>query len=365
MCSAKRNISEAYIVPWALPNEDVPLRVSWPQTEKIDEIRMVLPDHIKLVDVLNVDEVKTENGLVLIKPRFSVNDFSNYFGAIVSSSKISNELKVSDQIRIEMLHENRLIESHELDVRIFRPCLEVVGSPETIELLDGQRTKTLPLHLKYEGFGDIQLKIEVTIEGRIVSHGESIIYELLRRLWVSGTLENDNDKQKMNEKETKKEIWIAPEYIKQMSEEIQRRLETGTIPTEEIDAEAIEEMKHWLSDVKNQEKLNEILYSRVEDILLSLLIDLFEKYPSDNVKLSDAQTTIRTKIQTPIQTMSLKIRYMDLIKNEYPPAEATIKIVDNRKDELGFFINIPIVIERLEDKPFLNVKDMKIDERRE
>jgi hypothetical protein len=63
--------------------------------------------------------------------------------------------------------------------------------------------------------------------------------------------------------------------------------------------------------------------------------------------------------------MSLKIRYMDLIKNEYPPAEATIKIVDNRKDELGFFINIPIVIERLEDKPFLNVKDMKIDERRE
>ena len=352
---------EAYIVPWALPNEDIPLHVAWSEAEEFDTAQIKVPEDLNIVDVLNVDELKVENNVVTLKPRRSVVGTSNYFGMILSAPKTYNELKVAKKISIEFLHQNEIVGRHELHARIFRPYLEVMKAPERIELLDQEKARTLPLHIRYVGFGDIQIKIEATIGGRIVSHGESIIYELLRRLWLSGLFEEKPIAQEKEElKRRKKELWVAPDYVKEIAEALQKTVETGIIPVEEINQEVVEVVKRWLTDIRTQEKLTEVLYSRVEDILLGLLIDLLDRHPTDNVKLSDAQTRIRTKIQAPIEHLTLRLRYRDLMGNEYLSVNIPIRIVDRRTAESGDVIDIPIVIERWEDESFMNVKDMKI-----
>lgn len=355
-------VSEAYIAPWVLPNEDIPLHVTWPKSGQFDRVHVTISEDLKVVDVLNVDEVKVEDNIITVKPRKTVAGTPNYFGIILRASKIYEELKVAKKIIIEFLHENAIVSHHELYARIFRPYLEIVRAPKRIELLDEERTRTLPLYLRYVGFGDVQMKIEARIGGRIVSYGESIIYELLRRLMLSGLFEEPSTREEEDVKGRKKELWISPDYVREMAEKLQESIETGTIPVEEIDPEAIEEIRRWLSEMRTQEKLSEVLYSRVEDILLGLLVDLLDRHPTDNVKLSDARTMIRTKIQAPIENVTMRLRYRDLMENEYPSVEVPIKIVDRRVKETGVLINIPIVIEKWKYEPFMNVKDMKIVE---
>lgn len=83
------------------------------------------------------------------------------------------------------------MESLNLSARIFRPLLKVTDNIKEIELSDGREEYKLPIHLKYIGFGDIRLGIYAEIGGKIVSRGESILYDLLRLLWLS---ESPDDK---------------------------------------------------------------------------------------------------------------------------------------------------------------------------
>jgi len=322
---------KAYIAPWVLPNENIPLHITWPGSKQFDMVYIILSEDLELVDVLNVDEVKVSGNIVMVKPRKNITGIPNYFGVVLKVPKIYKELKVAKKISIKFLHKNKIVGHDELYARIFRPYLEVVKAPEEIVLTDEERTRTLPLYLRYVGFGDIQIKIEGRIGGRIVSQGESIIYELIRRLWLSGLFKKPFAKEEEDIiKKRKKELWVSPEYVREIAEKLQRIIETGTIPAEEIDPEAIEDIRHWLSDIQTQKKLTEFLYSRVEELLLGLLVDLLDRHPMDSVKLTDARTSIRTRIKTPIEHLTLRLRYVDLMENEYPAVEVSIKIVDKR-----------------------------------
>ena len=44
-----------YIVPWALPNEKIPMHVTWSSDVSFDKIHVKLPSDFKLLDILNVD----------------------------------------------------------------------------------------------------------------------------------------------------------------------------------------------------------------------------------------------------------------------------------------------------------------------
>lgn len=45
-----------YIVPWALPNEKIPMHATWSPDVSFDKIHVKLPPDFKVVDILNVDE---------------------------------------------------------------------------------------------------------------------------------------------------------------------------------------------------------------------------------------------------------------------------------------------------------------------
>lgn len=96
-----------------------------------------------------------------------------------------------------------------------------------------------------------------------------------------------------------------------------------------------------------------LFYSRIEDMLLSLLVDLLESHPATNVRLVDPRAKIFTRIKTPITKLMLKLKYRDLLGNNYEE-QVPIEIVD-RRTEGNSLLDLPIVIEKWDDKPLMNV----------
>ncbi len=74
----------------------------------------------------------------------------------------------------------------------------------------------------------------------------------------------------------------------------------------------------------------DLLYSRTEGMLLNLLMDLLEAHPASNVDLVTPKSKILTRIKAPLTDIILRLRYQDLLKNEYEPADFTIKMIDKR-----------------------------------
>lgn len=349
------------IVPWVLPKEIIPISIEWTKEIIFDEIQIKIPDDFKFVEFLNVEEVNVKKNQAIIKRiiKSTLPDSPNYFGFLVNSSEIYEELKIAKRITVDFLHEKNIVKSLNLDARIFRPALVATDKIDTIELTDEHEECKLPIHLKYIGFGDIRLSIRAEIKGRIVSQGESIVYELIKRLWLS---ENSSDDIQMGIGEENKGLSVDSEYIHQISDNLEKKIDRGDISgvLEMIDEQDIENFKIWLSDVKTRDKFSEVIYSRIEDLLLDLLSDLFERHPTKNVKLANASTKIRAKIELPLEIIEIYLKYTDTLENEYPTVKIPIKIVDKRTEKKDTIIEIPITIEKWEDEPFMNVAEMEL-----
>ncbi len=350
------------IVPWALPRENIPVHVEWIDDIVYDEIQIKIPNDFKFVEFLNVGEVKILDNSAIINRviKSPLLNTPTYFGFLVSSTGIYNELKVAKQISIDFLYEKNIIKSLTLYARIFRPSLEVTKEVDRIELTDEHEKCKLPIHLKYIGFGDIRLSISAEVGGKIVSHGESIIYELIRRLWLS---ENSPDEKIIIEDGMKRQISVDASDIRKITENLEKKIDSGDVSgvLEMIDDKDIENFKDWLSNVKNREKFSKVVYSRIEDLLLDLLSDLLDRHPTENVKLASAKTKIRARIKIPIEIIKIFLNYKDTLENEYPSIEIPIKIEDKRKEKNNTIIEIPITIEKWEEEPFKNVAEMEIE----
>lgn len=350
-----------YIAPWALPRENIPINIEWGKDVVFNEIRIEIPDDFRFVDFLNVKKFSIAGNVATISSVIECTfpDAPLYCGFLVSSTEIPDKLKAAKKILVEFLHEDKVIKSLKLYARIFRPVLEVTETVEKIELHDDQEKLEIPINLKYIGFGDIRLKIEAGIGGRIVSHGESIIYELLRRLWLSDVLADEGVSEG---EEKRKRIHVEQPVLQEFSEQLGKKIESGDISgiIGMIEEGDVEDFKRWLSDVKTKEKFMEVIYSRIEDLLLGLLTDLLERYPTDSVKLANARTKIKAKIELPVETIKIRLKYTDSIENEYTPVEIQLKIEDKRVEKRKTIIDIPIIIE-MEEEPFKNVAEMKME----
>jgi len=311
-----------------------------------------ISEGFNFVEFLNLDEVQIEGRSATIeKSRISKGKASTYFGCVIRYARIPEKTSYEGKVVFSFIQGTRTKLSRELQARIFRPQLAFVDAPKLIELKDADTIKSLPLRLRYTGFGDIQLRVEATIGGTIVSEGSSVAFEIMRRLWLYEISEREEDQTTAKKKETLK---VAPEYVKEIANEIRKILDTGEVPADMLDKEGLEEIKVWLQDIRVKNKFMDMLYSRVEDLLLGLLVDLLESHPASNVKLVDPRSRISAQIRAPIEKLVLRLKYRDLLGNNYDPVEVPIKIVDQRARGKPA-LDIPIAIEKWDDEPLLNV----------
>ena len=341
-----------HIAPWALPNEAMPIHIRWEPQFDFQSATVSIPEGFDFVEFTNLDEVRLEGRKAIVdKSMVAKGGSSSYFGCVICCKQIPKETSLEGVVLISFVHHERVEFSRKLRAKIFRPQLAFIDAPETIKLKDSGTVRSLPLHLRYTGFGDVQLRVEATIGGNIVSESGSIAFEILRRLWLSEFSEKEGDQTVAKKKETLK---VAPEYVKAIADEVQQIVDTGQVPTGMFDREVFEEISEWLQDPHRKQVFMEVLYSRTEDMLLGMLVDLLESHPATNVRLVDPRAKISTQIKAPIEKLMLRLRYRDLLGNNYDPVEVPIKIIDERTQAKPA-LDIPIVIEKWEDKPLLNV----------
>lgn len=151
---------------------------------------------------------------------------------------------------------------------------------------------------------------------------------------------------------------MSAEFLARTTRDILKILDDLSDDEEEM----MIEIKHKLVSGDNVEKtLEEILLSKIEDIVLGMIVDLIDKNPINNIKLSQSTTSVSTVLQAPIETLELTINYKDIAGNEYSTRVLHINLDATQISERGLIINIPIKIEKWESEPFLNVREMEIE----
>lgn len=349
----------AHVVPWVMPNESIPMRVSWPSSVKVQRVELSLSDGLSAEEFLNFEEVEYQGIRVIGKPKYPSLTDPNYVGLVAKYKAIPEALHISVDVKISIFSDEKLAWQSTITCNVFRPKVEVVKNTPDIILNDSKVGAKIPIYLRYTGFGEVKLSITSKIRGRIVSHSGSITYELLRRLKGSGMLEEEKDVNKQGDKESgSNQLQIDERFLTTISKELDSILAQGTVPLEELDKESLEKIERWYGRLNREGKPKEALFGTIQNLLLGVFLENFSKHPTRDVSLTNGETLVRTKIKMPLEKLLINIIYTDLANNTYGPVEITTNISDKREKNKELTIEVPISIEIVEDKSFQDVLRM-------
>ena len=215
----------------------------------------------------------------------------------------------------------------------------------------------MPLGLKYHGFGDIEVRIRAKLKGKIVSHGDSLIYELVRRL-LEGELTSD-----AADTAAKPAIEIEPAYVRKLVEAVEKLLSSETPLSSVLDAGRVLEMRKWLEDAKARRGfIDAMLTAKINQLLVSILQELLGRSPVDGITLKSARTSIDARIEAPVTRIQLEVDYRDKVGNEYVPINAEIEVEDQTEKGEPRRVRIPITITQWTHDPILNISAMHKEE---
>lgn len=362
--SSQLNIISS-IVPWALPGEEIPIRIEIPRKLTFDKIKIKIPSDFIFKDFLNIAEVSITENIAEIHELIKTKSIETpiYFGFVVTSTNIPKKLKISKGIYVDLLLNDKVIKHKEVNARIFRPLLEITNFNEVIELKDNIKEYEVPMDILYVGFGDVKLditaEIEDKIKGQIISESETVVNELLKRMIIDSQTEPNTEKTINNTK-----LNINDAYLEFLINRIVEKINKSDFSdlSDLLSEEEMISCEKLFSNPKDKDKFLNVVYTRVEDILLGVLSEQFETHPTDNVKLTNSQTNIKVKINSQITNITTHLIYKDPVGNEYPPIKRELKIIDNRNDRSQSSITMPIRVKKWEENPFLNVVETNIEE---
>ena len=298
-----------------------------------------------------------QDGQTLLIPsinRDSMADY-DYFGVAVATLEPFKELKKEVPILVELERLDGTVQRVTEHVRIFRPLLRVGDTPEEIVIRDGNgQTPQLPIRLRYDGFGDVKMSVECTIQGRVVSSGSSMLDEAMRRVIRECVAADDADRDGTAQ--------TSPEYVEQTVSDMKAELDNdealrGMLERLRLD----EESANLLLDLsaESKERFMAVIHKTVETHMAQIISDILSRNPSDNLQMES--TSIRTKIRLPTTQVALKLSYEDRAGNRYDPLEWVVKIVDRRKNPSAPDVEIPLTVTDVDDSgAFKNVGEMEI-----
>ena len=334
------------IASWALPKEELTLYVKLQKKISFSKISVNIPTCLEIKDFINVSKhEQNENTLsVLDIGRSSVSKY-DYFGVIVASTEPFEELAVKSKISVTLTEENGEVTTTETYARIFRPLLEIDKIPRQISLNDVEET-TLPIHLKFKGFGDISIRIEGDIGGSLVSEGgRSVMDRLFHGYLHEGLFDAEIDQPDENDItiDKTKLVRAFDEFkLKLKDAEYMKNLEQD----KEITSEAIEWLKSF--EDSKQEKFMNVLYDTMEGYMIKKLTDIFARNVSRHLQI-DSGTNIIAEIKAKLTNLHIRIFYRDLAGNIYPPIESSVEILDKRETDTEVRVTIPIEVEHVDE----------------
>ena len=330
---------------WALPREDVPIHVKMDKsvTPSIRRVVISWPDCLEIKDIINVSKHDMQNGKMTINSieKAEASSF-DYFGLVVATTDPFDELRRQVPLNIVFWYVNGTSEEHIVPVRIFRPRLEFEQVPDEIILAKNKDPK-LPINLKFSGFGDVVVRAECTIKGKLVSVGDSLLDLTVRRFYDEFA----------NNTSTDGDVLAADkENVYRVTRDLRKLIKTTD--NKVLNKEIIEVANSL--DAKERERFMNIFYDTIEGYLLKTLSDFIKQNVGSRTRL-ESETKIYTEITLPITEVALRVIYQDLAGNEYSTCTRQIKIKSNIRS--SFDVEIPVIIKRVNEKEaYTNVSNM-------
>lgn len=344
---------------WALPREEIPvhIKINKDITPTLKNVKIDLYDYFELKDTINLMDFEMNNGRIIVTDigKAKKSNF-DYFGIIIATKTLfSDDLKKEIPINVEFEFNDGRKEKSVEYARIFRPLLEFAQIPKNIMLSDNDGSIKIPISLKFIGFGDVNLRIECKIGGKIVSVGTSMLDEILRRIINEGVIavhENEDTNVTVDKNYVEKMVLQLKEKFK-TDEDVQKMIREQQIKEEKV------ELLYELAGGE-KEKFMHIFFKTVEGYLIKIISDVLKRNISDNLQI-ESQTKIHTSIQLPSTDVAIRLFYKDVVGNQYDPIDKTIEIIDKRRNPSGLDVEIPLeIIQVDESNAYKNVGEMNI-----
>lgn len=348
---------------WALPREEVPIKIKIEKatTAALREVVFELPESLRLADTINVLDREERDGRTVVKAIDTARRSEyDYFGIVVATKEPFKDLKKEVPVKASFFMKDGSVDTCVTPVRIFRPRLEFADAPDVLSLADGgPNGHSVPIRLKFSGFGDITVRARCTIGGRIVSRGTSLLDEILERFLRDPVADPDGGLP------GRPAVEVDPEAVALIAEEFRGKLLSddsirGMLSTGKIDEDAAR-MLHRLADSDKERIMNHI-HTTMLAIVAGILSDIVDRTLGENLQL-ESKTAFVPPAGLPVDKLVVEFRYADVLGNEYDPIRRTIQINDRRSAKTGVHLEMPLAITADESGAYKDVGEMAIESR--
>jgi len=335
------NIEDSFLAPWGLASEELPMHILW--SGSTDSIEVTYPDQLELIDSYNLDTdlgAETETGEIVLEESDLITP--GYLSFIFSDPEIYQEPVKEHQIKVRFKdEEQKVIGSFEPKTRIIRPQIRVQNASDRIELTDKSTPDTIEIDMEYIGFGMAQISIDAQAGGEFVSEGESFHHDLLRAILETEVHKEDLDRwdDPPEEWETDTGYEVPEEEIERIVEDMRGVAQEDNYLHDEYGAEEMLEVADALQEAESMSKTDSdvaaVIYRFIETALLSSILNVVDRHPTENVSLSSPNTKVKTKARA--TELEVKIKLKDNLDNMYDPEIVLVEIADRREESAGIF----------------------------
>lgn len=331
-------LDDSFVAPWGLAGEERPMHLLW--DGPIEAVELRFTDPVDLIEAYNIagdlsDYTHTE----------SHGNGTEVRHAILREEDFTTPGYLSIKFRVPTIHENAMVgqkvgvtfqlpngETREWEEYTFtiRPRIEVVDAPETVTLDDEAGVDQINLTMRYIGFGMAQVNLEAEAEGELISQGESLYHDLAGALIAAGIHKKESEHLEDVPEDWQQEagVEIPRETLEDIVQGIRDLLAEGTA-LDEFDEEEIHQLADVIEEGDDEHEVTP-MYERIEMLLLNSILDVVDRHPTENVQLSNPNTTVQ--IESRMHGILVRYRLRDNHGNEYEPIEIPIEVEDTREN---------------------------------
>lgn len=332
-------LRDCFLAPWGLSSEELPMHVLW--SGDFGKVEIDIPNELTLSEIHNCelgDDRKGNEEPITIGNDELITD--GYFGMILTDENKYDDPVKKHTIEICFYSDNDEQTTIEKVTRIIRPEIRVQDAPDKIHLSDQNIPDTIEIDMEYVGWGMAQVAVEAEAEGELISEGDSLQHDLLEAL-----LETEFHKQDLDgvgdipdEWKNESDVEVPQEEIEDIVQDMSELARSDEL-SGEYESQELMEMADILEEAHESSEsasdISAVIYRFIETALLSSILDVVDRHPTENVSLDNPTTKIRTKARA--TELEVVIRLRDSLENEYEPESIDIEIVDERDSEAGVF----------------------------
>lgn len=333
-------IKDSFLAPWGLPKEELPMHVLW--RGSTDEISVEIPSEVEVVEVHNMGSISSDDATERENLRFEEDELATegYFGLVLRDDNQYEESAKEHSIKIQFIQNGEPQITLEKSTHIIRPKIRVRNAPSKIHLTDDNIPDNIEIDMEYIGFGMAQVEVDAQAEGEFVSEGKSMLHDLLQAILETGIHKQDVDSMGPIPDDWKNDsdIEVPQEEKEELVRDMMDIARSDDL-SEEYDSEELMEVANALEKAEGKTDADSgfaaVLYRFIETALLSSILNVVDRHPTENVSLDNPTTKIRTKART--TELEINIHLRDSLDNEYPGKTVEIDVTDEREEEAGVF----------------------------